>query len=369
MKRMQRRAAALVGGTAAALLALTGCGGGAGGSAEGETITLHVASWASPNSISEYMADWWYAEIEDRTDGRVTFDVAAGDTLCSASEIPECVRDGRADVGQTLTDYSSQLFPMASVASIPFLSPGSEVVANAIYDLGTEHEGAAALWEQNGLQPLAHIPPGRLLLGGHEDLNSVESLEGLRLRMAGQYAQQAVDAAGASSVALTAPETFEGLQRGVADAAGFPLDGTIAYQLKDILPEWTDPGVGTYTTIGMWMNKDVYDGLPEDIRQVVDEVTEEFVREAAPRIYSETGEGHCDQLLETVGDLKQWDDAETEKWRAALESEDIEAKWIAAAEKDGLKDAEGYLAAYKEKLAEYEATSTQVDPAIACATR
>src|SRR5699024_10986182 len=182
---------AVLGGLA---LVLSGCSSDANTSSSNETVELNVASWATPDSLSEVMADWWYTEIEERTDGRVTFNIDAADSLCSASEIPECVRDGRADIGQTLTDYSSQLFLMASISSIPFLSPGSEPVAKAIQDLATEQEGAAALWEQNNLQPIAHIPPGRLLLGGKTELDSIDALDGLRLRMAGQYAQQAVDA-------------------------------------------------------------------------------------------------------------------------------------------------------------------------------
>ncbi|HEY4536691.1 MAG TPA: TRAP transporter substrate-binding protein DctP [Enteractinococcus sp.] len=346
---------------------LAGCSGDSNADDGQETVELNVASWATPDSLSEEMADWWYTEIEERTDGRVTFNIDAADSLCSAAEIPECVRDGRADIGQTLTDYSSQLFPMASISSIPFLSPGSEPVAKAIQDLSTEHEGAAALWEQNKLQPIAHIPPGRLLLGGDTELSSIDELQGLRLRMAGQYAQEAVDAAGANNVVLTAPETYEGIERGVADAAGFPLDGTVAYQLKDILPEWTDPGIGTYTTIGMWMNKDVYDGLPDDIRQVIDEVTDEYNAEHVHRIFNEVTTAQCDLLLDTIGDLKQWDEAETDRWQDAV-SVDLEARWVEEAERDGLTDAAGYLEAYKQKIDEYK-DDMEADPSIACAER
>ncbi|GAA3057847.1 TRAP transporter substrate-binding protein [Actinocorallia glomerata] len=346
-----------------ASLALTACGGESGE----ENIELNVASWATPESISEYMGNWWYQEIEERTDGRLTFNVAAGDSLCSSSEIPECVRDGRADVGQTLTDYSSQLFPMASVASIPFLNPNSFAVTNAIYDLSTEHEGAAQLWDENGLRMIAHVPPGRLLLGGDTELSSLDDLEGLRLRMAGQYAHHAVEAAGASPISLTAPETYEGIERGVADAAGFPLDGLIAYQLKDVLPKWTDPGVGTYTTIGMWINQDVYDGLPDDLREVVDEVTEEFNRNEAARINTEVLTDICDRSLETIGEITQWDEEEAQRWSDELGTS-LEELWIEEAERDGLEDPEGYLEAYKEKLDEYQGEVEQ-DPTIACAER
>lgn len=354
--------------TTSVLLAvgLTACGE-SGTDADSGSIELDVASWATPGSVSEQMGNWWYEQVEERTDGRITFNVDAADSLCSASEIPECVRDGRVDVGQTLTDYSSQLFPQATISSIPFLNNNSDAVTQAVYELSQEHQGAAALWDENGLHPIAHVPPGRLLLGGHTDLASIDDLQNLRLRMAGQYAQHAVDAIGVNAVSLTAPETYEGLERGIADAAAFPLDGTVTYQLKDVLPEWTDPGVGTYTTIGMWMNKEVYDSLDAELRSIVDEVTEEFNREHAQRIFTEVTTGQCDALLEDIGDLHQWDESETARWSDAL-GDALEDRWVEDAERNGLEDAAEYLAAYQDKLDSYEG-EVREDPAIECAGR
>ena len=352
-----------------AALGLTACASEtAGGSgSEGAEIQLNVVSWATPGSLSEVMGNWWYDEVEARSDGRITFNIAAADSLCSATEIPECVRDGRADIGQTLTDYSSQLFPMASIASIPFLSPGSEAVSKAIFDLSTEHEGAAELWERNNLKPLSHLPPGRMLIGSHEQVDSIDDLKGLRMRMAGRFAQHAVEAVGASSIAIPAPETYEALERGVADVAGFPLEGTAAYQLRDVLAHWTDPGVGTYTTIGMWINNEVYQSMDPELRAVIDEVNEEFNAEQIYTFFKDVSDQQCTELIDTVGDLGSWSEEEQQRWKDAL-AVDTEALWVEEAERDGLSDAAGYLSLYKEKIAEYT-NESDVDPTIACAAR
>lgn len=361
------RSVALGGTLSLSLVACATPGGSAQPDAAAPSIELNVVSWATPDSLSEVMGTWWYEEIERRSEGRITFTVAAADSLCSSSEIPECVRDGRADIGQTITDYSSQLFPMATIASIPFLSPRGEAVSKAIRDLSEEHEGAAQLWKQNNLKPLSHLPPGRLLIGSNEPMTSIDDLKGLRMRMAGRFAQYAVESVQASSVAIPAPETYEALERGVVDVAGFPLEGTAAYQLRDILPYWTDPGIGMYTTIGMWMNYDVYDGLDPELRNIIDEVTVEYNETKSHEFFTDVSKTQCDELLDTVGDLTQWDDAETQRWVAAID-EDLEALWVEEAEGDGLDDAAGYLASYKLKLAEYDDPDVP-DPTIVCADR
>lgn len=366
-RRFSLQAAALVGVTALGLSACASSGDANESSSSGQSIEFNVVSWATPGSLTEVMGDWWYGEVESRSNGRMTFNIAAGDTLCSASEIPECVRDGRADIGQSLTDYSTQLFPMASVVSIPFLSTDGAAVSKALFDLSGEHEGAAALWEQNNLKPLSHVPPGRLLIGSYDEVTSIDDLSGLRMRMAGRFAQHAVDAAGASSVAIPAPETYEALERGLADIAGFPLEGTAAFQLRDVLPEWTDPGLGMYTTIGMWMNYDVYDGLDDDLRQIIDEVNAEFNDTVSSDIFTEVSNQQCDELIDTVGDLKQWAPAETQRWRDVV-AVNLESLWVEEAENDGLTGAADYLDRYKEKLEEYTDPS-RPDSTIACAER
>ncbi len=368
--RPSRRLASLA-GIAAAGLMLTACGGdsgdGGGGDAAGETVNLTVASWANPGSVDEAVMEYWTQELEDRSEGRITFDINYAASLCSADEIPECVRDGRADVGQTIADYAPQLFPQTTVVSIPFLTQNNQAFTQAIWELSTEHEGAAALWESNGLKMIGHNPAGRLLLGSNDPVESIDDIAGKRWRMAGPYTQMAVEAAGGSNVALTAPETYEGVERGVADAAGFPMDGLMSFQLKDILSEWTDPGIGQYTSTGLWMNLDVYNGLPDDLKTIVDEVNEEYNHGGVAEVFEEITLEQCDPVLETIGQIGEWEQAETDRWAEAMGTEP-EEKWISDSEAAGLEDAAGYLEMYKEKMASFEG-ETPKDPSLVCSDR
>src|SRR5690606_34105583 len=120
--------------------------------------------------------------------------------------------------------------------------------------------------------------------------------------------------------------------------AGFPMDGLISFQLKDILPNWTDPGLGQYTSTGLWMNLDTYESLPDDLKQVVDEVNEEYNQGGVAEVFEEITLEQCDPALESIGQIDEWDEAESERWREALGTQP-EEKWIADAEAAGLQDA------------------------------
>lgn len=365
-----RRAARPLSVATVTALALTACGGGDGGDgagADGEQVELTVATFAQPDSVSEAVTGWFYDEVESRSDGRLTFDVTPPDSMCDAAEISVCVQDGRADVGVTIPDYTTQTFPTVSLVSVPFITEDAQALMQTLYEVNMEHEGAQQVWDNNGLHPIGHFSAGRLILGSDDPVNSISDMEGKRWRVAGPYLQRAVEAAGGSNVALTAPETYEGIERGVADAVGFPMDGATEYQLMELLPYWTDPGTGHYTTVGMWMNQDTYEGLPDDLRQIVDEVTAEFNEGAGIEQFNEVTQGQCDVLLENVEEFDAWDAEATAEWRAAID-EDLLDLWVQEAESNGVQDAEGYLALYQEKMGANQSGDT-VDPAVECVER
>jgi len=362
-----KRGVSLVGGLAAFSLLIAGCGDDGDKASGEETITLSFASWATPDSSNEAVQDEWMEMIEEATDGRIEFEVSMAESLCDSDEIPECVRDGRADVGETIADYAPDLFPQTTVVSIPFITENTQAMNKALWELSAEHDGAAQLWEDNNLKMISHWPAGRLLLGSQEPVDSVDDVADLSWRMAGPYTQYAVDTVGGSNVALTAPETYQAVERSVVDAVGFPIDGLVSFQLKDILPHWTDPGIGQYTTVGLWMNNDVYEDLPDDLKDAVDEVNEDFNDGLASEAFSETTLEQCDVILDTIGEIDEWDDDETEKWRDAV-GDDLEEDWIEDAEAAGLTDAEEYLQMYKDKLDEI-GDDVDEDPSLVCSGR
>ncbi|RNL85319.1 TRAP transporter substrate-binding protein [Halostreptopolyspora alba] len=361
------RTVALPVGMTAALM-LTACGADGGGE-DASAQELTVATAAQPGTPSAYVSEWFFDEVENRSDGRLTFDVLAPDSLCDADEIAECTKDGRADVGMSIPDYTPQMFPSLTVVSIPFTADDSQAVMQSLHQVNNEHEGAQRVWEQNGLVPISHWPVGRLLLGSSEPVENVADMEGQRWRVSGPYLQSAVETAGGDNVALTAPETYEGIERGVADGVGFAIDGATEYKLMELLPYWTDPGTGHYSTFGLWMNQGIYDGLDEEARGALDEVTEELNSGEGVRQFAEGAKGQCDRLLdsEDVEGVDRWDEEATEEW-SELVGDDLQEAWVSDNE-GNLDDAAGYLESYTSALESADEENSIEDPMIECVDR
>lgn len=351
-------------------LALTGCSGGGSseGGAEGESVTINAVTMVQPMTPTAPLVEWFYTELEERSEGRITVDRTEPESICKAPEIAECVRDGRADVGVSISDYSASLFPSMSVAGLPFMTSNPQALMSALYEVNTTDESAIAQWETLGIEFIGGWSPGNTIIGTNKAVEGTSDLNGLQIRAIGSALPQAFDMVGANVVSMPAAETYENIERGVADAVSWSMDGPIDYKLMEQLGDWTDPGVGAYTTFSMWMNKDFYDSMPADLQAIVDEVREELNTGAGMEQFMPVAEAQCQTLLDFPGinSFTGWDEAATDEWKSLVQDDLIEA-YIAQAQADGLADAQGYFDAYVAALETASAENADfVDPVASC---
>ncbi len=357
LTRRSRRTLALAGGLAAAALTVSGCAGiqnSAGGDAGGDSVTFTLATGAQAGTPNAAVQDWFLDRVEEVTEGRISFERTATEALCKAAEVADCVRDGRAQIGVTVPDYTPQYFPSTSMVSIPFLSQNSQAIMQSIYDLHTDYDPAIAVMDGNNLHHVATWPVGRFLLGSREPLTAAEQFAGLQMRASGPIIQQVLSDAGANIVAITAPETYEAVERGVVSSIGGAIDFPVNYKIMELLPYWSDPGVGQYSTFGMWVSKDAYDSLPDDLRAQFDSVVEELNTGAGIAAFNETAAGQCQEMLDapTVKGLTAWEESATKAWQDSVGDTGAQ-KWVELATGQGLQDAEGVLEQYKAGLDTY----------------
>ncbi|MDN6410878.1 MAG: TRAP transporter substrate-binding protein DctP, partial [Yaniella sp.] len=201
---------------AAAALTLTACEEGIVEGADNYYFT--VANGALDGTQHAVIAEEYYDAVEEASDGRIEFERSSFEAVCSMDEVADCVRDGRADIGLTVTDYTPHLLPTMSIMSISFLNNDIQASVEALYDLHTNYEPAMAQLEQSNLEYIAAWPVGALLIGAKAPIEDYESLQGLSARAAGPVTQRTLETAGVNVNAITAAETYESLQRGVIDS-------------------------------------------------------------------------------------------------------------------------------------------------------
>ncbi len=265
-----------VGGLAAAAgLAACGsenteCAGGTASSAETFEWSM-VTSWPprypglgiATNNLAE--------RIEAASGGRLKIRVYAGGELVPAFEVFDAVSRGTVEMGHGASYYHRGKLDAAQFfTSIPFGLNYMEMNGWLYYGGGLE------LWREL-YEPfnLVPFPCGNsgVQMGGwfNKEINSVEDLRGLKMRIPG-LGGEVLRRAGGTPVTLPGSEIFTSLQTGAIDATEWvgPYND-VAFGLHNVAryyyyPGWQEPG----PTLECIVNRDAWESLPDDLKALVD---------------------------------------------------------------------------------------------------
>ena len=215
----------------------------------------------------EKFAQW----IKEMSGGRLTIKVYGGGELVPALEAFDAVTSGTAEMAHGSAYYWAGKAPAAQFfGSIPFgmnaQQMNSWLLSGGGMDLWRE------LYAKFNLIP---FPAGNtgVQMGGwfNKEINSIEDLQGLKMRIPG-FGGKVLGKAGGTPVLSAGSEIYTNLERGVIDATEWigPFhDYKMGFQ--DIAkyyytPGWHESG----TVLECFVNKLKYEALPKDLQVIVE---------------------------------------------------------------------------------------------------
>jgi len=262
---------------AGALLAAAGC------SKTEETATqapapkpvveLSYSIFFPATHIQYQMAEAWATEIEQRSSGRIKIHLYPGGTLTKPPQAYEGVISGISDLAMSCCAYTRGRFPLLEGLDLPVGYPDGKTASAVTHALVKKHQ-PAELDQVHVLYFHAHGPG---ILASKRPVRALADMQGLKVRATGLSAQ-VVEALGGVPVAMSQPETYESLQRGVVDATLCPMETLKGWKQGEVIESVTDSSVIGYTTaMFVVMNQAKWNVLPADLQQVFTEVSEEWV--------------------------------------------------------------------------------------------
>ncbi len=208
--------------------------------------------------------------VDAMSGGRLQVRVYGAGEIVPAMGVFDAVSDGSAEMGHGGSYYWRGKAPAAQFfTTIPFGMNAQEMNA------WLHHGGGLELWREV-YAPFNIIPfPGGntgIQMAGwfNKEINSIEDLRGLKMRIPG-LAGDVFNRAGGSSVNIPGGELYTSLQTGVIDAAewvgpsndqAFGFDQIAQYYYY---PGWQEPG----STLELLVNKPAFESLPEDLQAIV----------------------------------------------------------------------------------------------------
>jgi len=208
--------------------------------------------------------------VRAMSDGRLDIRVYGAGEIVPAFEVFDAVSSGVAEVGHGAGYYWKGKIP-ASVffTAVPFGMTAQEMNGWLHYGGGIELYREA--YAPAGVVPFAGGSTGVQMAGWfNREINSVEDLRGLRMRIPG-LAGEVFSAAGGEAVRIPGGEVYTALQTGVIDAVEWvgPYND-LALGLYEIAeyyyyPGWHEPG----SMLEFIVNAEALAALPDDLQAIV----------------------------------------------------------------------------------------------------
>jgi len=243
-------------------------------SQEPEVIELSYSNFFPPTHLHSILAEEWIKEIEARTNGQVEITYYPGSALLAKDQVYDGVVEGIADIGMSCLIYTAGRFPASELVDLPHAYPNGWVatkIANAFYNKFKPAEFADA----HMLYFHAHGPG--VIFTTKQPARKMEDLNGLLIRATGAGVK-IMEALGATGYGAGQPEAYELLSKGVVDGTYAPREVLKGWKQAEVVKYVTDCiDVGNTTDMYVVINQDKWDALPQEVKTVFTEVSEEWI--------------------------------------------------------------------------------------------
>lgn len=250
--------------------------------AQAEDITLRIGSGHPPGVVyAGLMIDYFQAElkkrVEERTEHTVNFVEGYSGSIVKVTEVLEGVQDGVLDIGGFCFCFEPSNLPLhAFQVMLPFGTMDPVQSLQIAQDVYKEVPYLTDVFPNELNQVLlARVADGGYNLGTKFPWEKLDDLRGQKIGGAGINLNW-LEKAGVVPVSSSLATSYTEMSTGVYDGFIMFPSAWVNLKLYEPGPYYTLIGFGSMTWHGMTMNKDTYDELPDDFREILLEVSADF---------------------------------------------------------------------------------------------
>ena len=242
---------------------------GMGAAAAAADYTLTVSSWAPPtHGVNSKLWPTLIGMMEEATGGKVTAQIKY--RLGPPPAQMDLVQDGAADLSWIFHGYQAGRFTATKLIELPGYAGDAEAASVAYWRVHEAHLAAAD--EHKGVKLIGLMTHGPAHLHSARKVTSLDQVAGMKLRVPGGVGGDAGAALGATGIQVPAPKVYETLASNAADGVVMPFEARKGFKLTEVAQNVYEMPGGLYRgSFALIMNRETFDGLPEDLRKALDE--------------------------------------------------------------------------------------------------
>ena len=238
-----------------------------------QTVTLKFHTFMQPMSnVWLTMHKPWMEKVEKDSGGRIKFEAYPAMQLGGTPvQLYDQARDGVVDIVWTLPGNTAGRFPRIEVFELPFMMNNAEATSKAYWEYYQTQ--APDEFKDTHVIALQVHGPG-MFHTVNKPVKSAADLRGLKMRGPTRLVTKLLGSLGATPVGMPLPQIPDALTKGTIDGAVIPWEVVPSVKVHELTKFHSEfpadmPALYT-TTFVMAMNKAKYDGLPADLKRVID---------------------------------------------------------------------------------------------------
>lgn len=265
-------------------LALAACGGEEAGTddvvdtADGEeTYNWQFVTEEVQGQVQYEYAAEFAEKLNEKSDGRITIDVFEFGALGSEVDQVEQLQDGIVQFAIVSPGFTGGMVAEGQVFALQFLFPDDQEVTQEILNTSEAlNTQLAAMYEEQNIKPLAFWTEGAMAWTGNRELRTPADFENFLMRtQESPLIMRSYVAYGADPTPMSWSELYTSLDRGLVDGQENPIFFIEDASFHEVQSHMTISNHNNYVAMTT-VNPDFYNGLPDDIRAMIDETVEEM---------------------------------------------------------------------------------------------
>jgi TRAP-type C4-dicarboxylate transport system substrate-binding protein len=164
----------------------------------------------------------------------------------------------------------------------------------------------------------------------------IEEVKSLRVRSPSSQVQAWLQHVGAVPVTMGPGQIYESLEKGTMDGILTVYDGIRGFRLESLVKHALSARVYV-TCFNITMNQEKYNGLPADVRKLIDDTTGERWIETMPALWDKNDEAGRQLALSKGLQVVAVSDEQRDKWRE--QAKPVIDQQLAELEKQGIGNA------------------------------
>lgn len=289
----------------------------------------------------------WCDEMKAASKGRIACQFYPAMQLGGTpAQLAEQVKTGVADVVWTAPGYSTGRFPAIEAFELPFMVTDATQSGKALWKFYEQHAQA----EFAAYKVLAfHTDGGQVVHTDKKPVAGLTGLFGVKLRTSTRLGAKTLTALGGAPVAMPPAQVTEAIAKGVVDGALGSWELVYPTKLSEVTHFHAAPAAGvahpTATVLTVLMNKAKYDGLPADLKAIVDKTTGPVLVAKFGAVFDDVATDTRKRLTAQGNKITTFSPTEVAAMMRATAS--VEDEWVKQVAERGL-DGKKLLAAARE---------------------